>query len=177
MSGLCILEWFGVPVTVIASRCGADVTQAHVTRFDTGHPVLVAQLTITDIIVNDVGDFGIYSNCPQPGRHILTDIRAVGQYFVTAADPAVLNSILPSGLVSEYREMSGHPRTTQRRHLERSSPAVTTAVAVTAAARYPAASGNPGHESGSNYLGEFTGSMGLARNDTDERFEARGYFL
>ena len=121
------------PVTVIASRCGADVTQAHVTRFDTGHPVLVAQSTITDIIVNDVGDFGIYSNCPQPGRHILTDIRAVGQYFVTAADPAVLNGILPSGLVSEYRELSCHPRTTKRRLLERSSPAVTTAVAVTAA--------------------------------------------
>jgi hypothetical protein len=119
--------------TPASSRCGADLTQARVTRLDLGHAALAAQAAVADAIITGTVDFGIYRGFPHLVPQMLADIRALGQYFLSDADPQILDALVPPDLLSEYGELQRFPRTFGRRAPDRASPAVSTAVAVTAA--------------------------------------------
>lgn len=122
----------GAP-TAVPVRCNADLIPAQVTRLGGGHPALAAQAVIADALLDGTVEFGIYRRFPQPVPQMLADIRALGQYFLSDANPHVLNALVPSGLVAEHLELQHRARGRRRHRCDRASPSVSTAVAVTAA--------------------------------------------
>ncbi|SDR39544.1 MULTISPECIES: TniQ family protein [unclassified Streptomyces] len=65
----------GGPVT---AGCGADLTRASTLRLPPGHPVLMAQDRVMEIIDRATVAFGPYRAVPQSAPAVLADIRALG---------------------------------------------------------------------------------------------------
>ena len=114
-------------------RCGADLTQAHVTPLDTDGRVLAAQATIANAIIEGHAEFGIYQHATTPVSQLLGDLRALGECFHSDLDPRMLQTWVPGELVSEYVALPGPARHRYGRIADRASPAVGTAIGVTAA--------------------------------------------
>ena len=60
-----------------APRCSADLTGAVTAGFPDGHPMLVAQQLLLDVISSGTAAFGVYASEPQPARVALADVRAL----------------------------------------------------------------------------------------------------
>lgn len=114
-------------------RCGADLTQAGVTPLDKNGRVLAAQATIANAIVDGHAEFGIYQYATTPVSQLLGDLRALGECFHSDLNPRVLQTWVPAELVSEYVALPGPARHRDGRVADRASPAVGTAIGVTAA--------------------------------------------
>lgn len=84
-------------------RCGAQLVDATVTRFDASHPALAAQKTVYDLINADTARFGVYQANPQPSSHALGDVRAVAARTLRYASDDELDDALPADLVAAYR--------------------------------------------------------------------------
>jgi TniQ/Bacterial regulatory helix-turn-helix protein, lysR family len=115
------------------SRCGADLTRARVTRLDPASPVLAAQAAIIEALVTGTVDFGIYQTFPYRAAQLLVDIRALGKFFLSTMDPQVLISLGVPDRIAEHHELPPPARMPAWRVRDRSSPAVSIAVAATAA--------------------------------------------
>lgn len=87
----------------IPPRCGAQLANATVARFDAGHPVLAAQKTVYDLIDADTARFGVYRANPQPSSNALGDVRAVAARILRYASSDELDDVLPANLVDAYR--------------------------------------------------------------------------
>ena len=105
-------------------RCGADLTQAHVTPLDTDGRVLAAQATIANAIIEGHAEFGIYQHATTPVSQLLGDLRALGECFHSDLDPRMLQTLVPGELVSEYVALPGPARHRYGRIADRASPAV-----------------------------------------------------
>jgi TniQ len=114
-------------------RCGADLTQACVTPLDENGRVLAAQAIVANAIIVGHAEFGIYQHATTPVSQLLADLRALGECFHSDLDPRVLQTWVPAELVSEYVALPGPARHRDGRIADRASPAVGTAIAVTAA--------------------------------------------
>jgi hypothetical protein len=114
------------------ARCGADLTVASVIQLDHGHPFMVAQATINDIMANRTVNFGIYRGSSCRPEQVLVDVRWLGQYFLNDCDPSMLETLVPKAMVAQL-PVERPPRIPRQQRLHRACPAVTTAVAVTAA--------------------------------------------
>ncbi|MGO9154453.1 TniQ family protein [Mycobacterium sp.] len=112
--------------------CGADLTLAPVVHLDHGHPFLVAQATINDVIDNGTVDFGIYRGSSYRRQQVLMDVRELGQYFLNDRDATILTTLVPKSLVAQLPSGCA-ARSARGRLVDRASPAISTAVAVTAA--------------------------------------------
>lgn len=115
------------------ARCGADLTRARVMPLEKNSPVLAVQSTITDAIINGHADFGIYQQFPTPLPQVLADLRVLGECFQSDVDRQTLATLVPTELVSEYVDLPGPVRTHRGRMPGRASPAVGTAIGVSAA--------------------------------------------
>jgi TniQ len=114
------------------ARCEADLTLAPVIYLDLGHPFLVAQAAINDVVVDGTTDFGIYRGSSCRPQQVLADVRELGQYFLNDCDPSRLETLIPKAMVAQ---LPAEPalRAPGGRLRDRASPAISTAVAVTAA--------------------------------------------
>lgn len=122
----------------IPARCGTQLADAIVARFDVGHSVLAAQKTVYDLIEADAASFGVYQENPQPSSHALGDIRAVAARILRYASTDELDDVLPADLVEVYRAsdvplVTRSGRNGRKPGLCAPAHAVTAAVGVTAA--------------------------------------------
>jgi DNA-binding transcriptional LysR family regulator len=119
-------------------RCGAQLADATVARFDARHPVLAAQKTVYDLIDADTARFGVYQQNPQPSSHALGDVRAVAARTLRYASDDELDDVLPADLVEAYRAsdaplIARSGRNGRKPGLYAPAHAVSAAVGVTAA--------------------------------------------
>ena len=121
-------------------RCGAVLAEATAVPLAPEHPSLSAQAAIIDVIDSGIGDFGVYNDHPLPAANVLADLRALAQGVLSGVDMNRVEQIVPTDLATAYRDALP-AETTRARHRripglkfkEKPPPAVTTAVAVTAA--------------------------------------------
>jgi hypothetical protein len=104
------------------------------------HPALSAQTAITDVINSGIGDFGVYADHPLPAANVLADVRALAQGILSGIGESGVERIVPTDLANAYRDALAaeatrehHRRIPGRKFKEKPPPAVSTAVAVTAA--------------------------------------------
>ena len=121
-------------------RCGADLTTATVTAFDTDHPVIKAQRVVNTVLDRETVTFGIYQTLPQSRLNVLADIRAVAGRALAYATPQDLETVIPHDLNRIYRataepvdSRSGPARTDTKPGLAAPARAATAAVGVVAA--------------------------------------------
>ena len=96
-----------------APRCSADLTGAVTAGFPDGHPMLVAQQLLLDVISSGTAAFGVYASEPQPARVALADVRALASRILTYATADDLAAILPADLLAAYHGAAAemqHPR-------------------------------------------------------------------
>jgi len=132
-SGRCSAGLPTESVTSTPPRCGADLAKARVVQLDRDHPALAAQSILADAIVGRRIDFGIYRGSSYPVGQVLSDIRALGRYFLSGVDSQILDALAPSDIVSEYVALPQQRQVLGRWPSARASPAASTAVAVTSA--------------------------------------------
>ena len=120
--------------------CGAALAQATVMRLAPDHPALSAQGAITDVINSGIGDFGVYTDHPLAAASVLADVRALAQGILSGTGEREVSGIVPADLAAAYRDVQAveslrqqRARIPGRKFKEKPPPAVTTAVAVTAA--------------------------------------------
>lgn len=61
----------------ITSGCGFDLTATEPLHLSAGHPAIIAQRLLIDVIEKDTADFGAYALAPQSASSALTDIRVI----------------------------------------------------------------------------------------------------
>jgi len=115
------------------SRCAADLTRAEVHHLDIGHPALSAQRTISDAILLNRTNFGIYSQLSTALPEILADFRAVGSWLQSKSGRTALDALVPSDLMREYVALPDPNPRSNAAGWDRASPAAGTAAALTAA--------------------------------------------
>ena len=96
-----------------APRCSADLTGAVTAGFPDGHPMLVAQQLLLDVISSGTAAFGVYASEPQPARVALADVQALASRILTYATADDLAAILPADLLAAYHAAAAemqHPR-------------------------------------------------------------------
>lgn len=122
--GRCTCRATADEATSDLSQCGADLTAARVTRLDQGHPVLAAQATIAEAIIENKTCVGIYRGMSYPVTQVLTDIGVLGRYVLHDADPPILSALVSPDIVAEYLSLPAPARNPGRRPPDRASPAV-----------------------------------------------------
>lgn len=110
------------------SICLADLTNAEVPLFGTGHPVLEAQQVVNEILECQGSTFGVYGLQPQPAIDVLMDVYAVARRALSRCEPGGLAAIVPKDLLDLYRDQIPSPE-----GLKRNAGAVRAAVGVVAA--------------------------------------------
>ncbi|MEV7865361.1 TniQ family protein [Streptomyces sp. NPDC088124] len=86
----------------ISAGCGADLTCAPTLCLPLGHPVLMAQDRVTEIIDGATVAFGPYRAVPQSALTVLADIRALGIRVLSDLPAAVLREQMPADIAEAH---------------------------------------------------------------------------
>ncbi|WP_326611417.1 TniQ family protein [Streptomyces scopuliridis] len=98
----------------VSAGCGTDLTRASTLRLPPGHPVLMAQGRVTEIIDGATVAFGPYRTVPQQAPSVLADIRALGIRVLSDLPAAVLREQVPADIAEAHLATdSASPRTEQ----------------------------------------------------------------
>ncbi|WP_348731082.1 TniQ family protein [uncultured Mycolicibacterium sp.] len=108
-------------------RCDADLADTPVTMLEAGHPTLLVQQVLVELLAADSGRCGLYAQHPTPVRDVLADIRILGRGILSATAGRYLEDLLPAELAAQYRRQR-HSATAPM-----SSSVLTCAAAITAA--------------------------------------------
>lgn len=118
---------------LIGSRCAADLADAQVHYLAEDHPAIATQSTISQAILENRYDFGIYRQLRAPLQEILADLRALGGWFLSQAGRSGMGALIPGGLAAACFEQGEAVRMPVSYMLASASPAANTAAALTAA--------------------------------------------
>ena len=132
-AGLCSAPTGEQDPRLSTSRCAAALTRAKVPYLAKDHPALSAQQTISDAILLERVDFGIYCQLNISLPEILADFRALGGWLQSKAGRPALEALIPSDLTREYTALPEPIPRGNKAAWDRASPAVGTAAALTAA--------------------------------------------
>lgn len=69
---------------VLHTRCNADLATATTMLLPVGHPVLLAQQVLDELIDTDTAAFGLYGTQPQPAFQAFADLRAIAGRVVAS---------------------------------------------------------------------------------------------
>ncbi|MEU9452889.1 TniQ family protein [Streptomyces sp. NPDC048277] len=89
----------GGPIT---AGCGADLIRASTLLLPPGHPVLMAQDRVIEIIDGATVAFGPYRTVPQPAPAALADIRALGIRVLSDLPAAVLRQRMQADIAEVH---------------------------------------------------------------------------
>lgn len=121
----------------VSAGCGADLTRASTLRLSPGHPVLMAQDRVMEIIDGATVAFGPYRAVPQSAPAVLADIRALGIRVLSDLPAAVLREQILADIAEAHLatdQVCPHPEQAADRPGFMAPPrAVDAAVAVTMA--------------------------------------------
>ncbi|WP_405630658.1 TniQ family protein [Streptomyces sp. NBC_01174] len=84
------------------SGCGFDLTQTRTLPLPTGHPALMAQMRLMDIIETGTAAFGPYAISPQPSQTALADVRAIGGRVLADLPESDVRNLVPSDIAAEH---------------------------------------------------------------------------
>ncbi|MGW3657403.1 TniQ family protein [Streptomyces sp. NPDC005151] len=125
------------PTRPFSAGCGTDLTRASPLLLPPGHPVLMAQDRVMEIIDGATAAFGPYRTSPQPASAVLADIRALGIRVLSDLPTAVLQEQIPADIAEAHLStdaVSPHTGQAMERPGFMAPPrAADTAVAVTTA--------------------------------------------
>lgn len=121
------------------ARCGADLASAPVMRLSPGHPALRAQHLVLDVLAAGHGTFGVYADHRHPARAVLADLHAIGSRVITYGTAEEIADRVPADLAHALTQLRSSASSTPvpvrgSSQLSAAGGAITTAVAVTAAA-------------------------------------------
>jgi hypothetical protein len=120
------------------AECNADLGAADVLRMLRIHPVLSAQIAIDGLLDGNASDFALYGGATPLGAAVLSDVRLLAQWIMSAVGQAPLNHYLPgdvAGAVSRHRQSSMWPDDQYWRSARITPSAVDTAAGVSLALR------------------------------------------
>ncbi|MFD7131045.1 TniQ family protein [Streptomyces sp. NPDC059894] len=89
----------GGPIT---AGCGTDLTRASTLLLPPGHPVLMAQDRVMEIIDGPTAAFGPYRAVPQSAPAVLADIRALGIRVLSDLPAAALREQMPADIAEAH---------------------------------------------------------------------------
>ncbi|MCZ9346986.1 TniQ family protein, partial [Streptomyces sp. TRM76130] len=90
------------PTGSISAGCGTDLTCVSTLLLPPGHPVLMAQGRVMEIIDGATAAFGPYRASPQPASAVLADIRALGIRVLSDLPAAVLREQIPADIAEAH---------------------------------------------------------------------------
>ncbi|TWV28841.1 LysR family transcriptional regulator [Streptomyces albidoflavus] len=90
------------PTGSVSSGCGTDLTCTSTLLLPPGHPVLMAQDRVMEIIDRATAAFGPYRASPQPTSAVLADIRALGIRVLSDLPEAVLRERIPADIAEAH---------------------------------------------------------------------------
>jgi hypothetical protein len=89
-------------------RCLHPLAETETMRFDAGHPVLLAQQALMDVIATGVGAFGVYARDPQPALAVLADMRAIARRVLIHMPAPRMTRLVPKELVEAHFRAREH---------------------------------------------------------------------
>ncbi|MFE5593071.1 LysR family transcriptional regulator [Streptomyces sp. NPDC056549] len=99
-------------------RCLHPLAETETMRFDAGHPALLAQRALLDVITSGVGTFGVYAHDPQPAMSVLADMRGIACRVLIHMPAPRMTRLVPEELVEAHfraREHNSALARTERR--------------------------------------------------------------
>lgn len=90
------------PTRPFSAGCGTDLTSVSTLLLPPGHPVLMAQDRVMEIIDGATAAFGPYRTSPQPASAVLADIRALGIRVLSDLPAAVLREQIPADIAEAH---------------------------------------------------------------------------
>ncbi|RDV49124.1 LysR family transcriptional regulator [Streptomyces sp. IB2014 011-12] len=116
------------------SGCGFDLTQTRTLPLPAGHPALMAQMRLMDIIETGTAAFGPYAISPQPCQTALVDVRAIGGRVLADLPEPDIRNLVPTDIAADHLtvelEVELAQRASDRPGFMAPPRAVSTAVAV-----------------------------------------------
>ncbi|QID34293.1 LysR family transcriptional regulator [Streptomyces albus] len=100
------------------TRCLHPLAETETMRFDAGHPALLAQQALLDLITTGVGAFGVYARDPQPAMAVLADMRGIARRVLIHMPAPRMKGLVPEELVDAHfraREHNSALTSSQRR--------------------------------------------------------------
>lgn len=123
-------------------RCLHPLADTETMHFDVGHPALLVQQVLLDVIASGVGTFGVYAHDPQPAVAVLADMKAVARRLLAYVPATHMKVLVSEDLVQAHlraREHNSSLTSTQQRGARdpgRAAPAYAETAAVGAIAAW-----------------------------------------
>jgi hypothetical protein len=133
--GRCPTPCYGQAEDTIV-ECDADLGAADVLLLSRTHPVLGAQETIDALLDGNPPDFALYGRATPHGAAILSDLRLLAQWVMSAVGQVQLDHYLPADVasaVSRHRQSSMWPHDPYWRSARITPSALDTAAGVSLA--------------------------------------------
>ncbi|RKN56954.1 LysR family transcriptional regulator, partial [Streptomyces klenkii] len=102
--------------TALRIRCLHPLADTETMRFEAGHPALLAQKTLLDVITTGVGAFGVYSGDPQPAMAVLADMRGIARRVLIHMPAPRMKRLVPEELVDAHFRAREHNSTLASSH-------------------------------------------------------------
>ncbi|MGW0538590.1 TniQ family protein [Streptomyces sp. NPDC003032] len=90
------------------TRCLHPLADTETMRFDAGHPALLTQQTLLDMIATGVGAFGVYAHDPQPAVAVLADMKGIARRVLIHMPAPRMERLVPEELVAAHFRAREH---------------------------------------------------------------------
>ncbi|WAX78340.1 helix-turn-helix domain-containing protein [Streptomyces sp. KMM 9044] len=89
-------------------HCRHPLSETESLPLDAGHPALLAQQELLEVITQGTGAFGVYTRDPQPAVAVLSDMKAIARRVLFHMPPHRMSRLVPEELVQAHLHAREH---------------------------------------------------------------------